>query len=394
MSIQALFSIPCNAGFVCFPRALPATKIKYGIVKPLALLAAFFCSATFLGAQEEHPVIVLATEGKVAYQSSDSSEAQNIATGAVLKLQGSIILNKKEHATLFCNGQFRQVEGDQTIALKTIFPESDGLVPMNFDASFGDYVMAAVSMAASPENTTDSWTALRTTKGTGDGWSSIKTKGTGDGFASIKIKGTGDGRSEINATAPATQPFRTTKATGDGWGGKGTGIHAIMPYGKVRSGKKVFQWSKPEGNPLFKLEIKNSEGAVVLDTLAQDTFLVLESAAEPFKQGARYEWRVTVSDDSTTASDAMFFEIGDPAAEQEALQSAEKAPLFQESTEEVRNLMRAVALERGGWYEESSKLYLNLQKSESKNNMIRLMHAAFWMRQGLKPLAESVFSGK
>jgi hypothetical protein len=103
---------------------------------------------------------------------------------------------------------------------------------------------------------------------------------------------------------------------------------------------------------------------------------------------------VTVAGDTATTSDALFFEIGEAATEQEALQSAQKAPLYQQSTEEVRILLQAVALEQDEWYEEASRLYQNLQKSESKNNLIRLMHAAFWMRQGLKPLAETAFSGK
>ena len=377
------------------------------MIKSAVFVMALFCSATFLAAQEAHPVIVIASDGKITYQSSDTSEAQKIATGAVLKSNGILTLNKKESATLFCNGQFRQVEGDQTTGLNTIFPETDGLVRLNFDRTFGEYVSAAINMAANPENPQDAWTALKTTKGTGDGWSAIKTKGTGDGFASIKTKGTGDGWSTTKTkgtgdgwtttkTKGTGDGFGTvrTKGTGDGWGGKGAKIHPILPYGKVLPGKRTFQWSKPEGNPQYKLEIRNSEGAVIVNTLTQDTFLVIEPDTAAFKPGDRYEWMVTVAGDTATTSDALFFEIGEAATEQEALQSAQKAPLYQQSTEEVRILLQAVALEQDEWYEEASRLYQNLQKSESKNNLIRLMHAAFWMRQGLKPLAEKAFSGK
>ncbi|MBK6949030.1 MAG: hypothetical protein IPH16_14110 [Haliscomenobacter sp.] len=90
-----------------------------------------------------------------------------------------------------------------------------------------------------------------------------------------------------------------------------------------------------------------------MDTLTQDTFLVIEPDTAAFKPGDRYEWMVTTAGDTATTSDALFFEIGEAATEQRALQSAQKAPLYQQSTEEVRILLHAVALEQGDWYEEA-----------------------------------------
>jgi hypothetical protein len=56
--------------------------------------------------------------------------------------------------------------------------------------------------------------------------------------------------------------------------------------------------------------------------------------------------------------------------------------------------MRAVALEQGDWFGDAAQVYRDLQKAEPDNLLVKLMHAAFWMRNGPKPMAEYAFKMK
>lgn len=349
----------------------------------------FFFVFCFIGmsgnAQEETPVVLLSSKGKIAYQSPGASAKQPVSSGAVFKRAGTVVVPAKCSATLFADGQFKQVQGSKTVSLNSLFPESDGLVRLNFDATFAEYVVAAVSMAANPENARDGWGDVKTTKGTGDGWGDIKsTKGTGDGWGDVKTtKGTGDGWGDI----------KTTKGSGDGWGGKGNKINAIQPYGKVKAGKFRFHWSKPEGNRKYKVEIKDQDGAVIMETTTQDTFWLVDLIPGRFQEGNRYEWKVTTVGEPVLTSNALIFELNNAAGQGAALQRIEKSPLYQQGSADVRGLMHAISLEREEWYEDAANKYQELQQANPGNRMIRLMSAAFWMRQGLKPMAEKAYKG-
>lgn len=361
----------------------------------------FLCFIIALGwgfpliAQEAQTVLVVAVKGQLMYQSPGDSMIQEVFNGAVLQIGGTVRMAEgKGEATLFADGRFQQVKGSNPATLLELFPNTAGMLRLNFDATFGEYLMAATNMAANPGSEGDAWASVKTTKGSGDGWAKIKsTKEMGDGRAqgisnafqdgwgSIKtVKGTGDGWGTV----------KTTKGTGDGWGGKGSGIQAIHPYGKVRPGTLKFIWSKPAGNPVFKLEIRNSSGTVILETTTQDTFWT--PVPDTFPANGSFEWNITASGDLAIRSNTLIFEIAGASEQNQAFELAEKAPLYKQSTEEVRQLMRAVALEREAWFVDAATIYRDLQKAHPGNQLIRIMHAAFWMRQGIKPLAEQAYS--
>ncbi|WP_353481849.1 hypothetical protein [Haliscomenobacter sp.] len=333
-------------------------------------------------AQDENPIIVMAAQGKIAYQAPGYS-SKSLSAGAALKSTGTLTLKAKSTATLFFNGQFQQVKGEKTASLLSLFPEKDGLSKLNFEQSFNDYLIAAVMMAGNPQNPKDAWGTITGQKGKGDGWGTITgQKGKGDGWGTITgQKGKGDGWGTISGQ----------KGKGDGWGGKGNTISTIEPFGKIRSATQVFRWSKPAGAQNYTLEIKNSKGETLVKTTAQDTTLSLELDPAKFKEGQQYLWEVS---SAGVKSNTLTFEFGTSKDQTAAIQKAETAAAYSTNPAVVQGLMRAIALEQGEWYIDAVKAYQDAHQIDPKNTLVNLMHAAFWMRNGPKPMAEQAFKQK
>lgn len=341
----------------------------------LSLLLAVF----FVQAQSETPVIVMAAQGKMSYQAAGYS-SKKIEAGAVFKNTGSIKMKAGSTATLFSEGQFQTLQGPKTSTLQAAFPDQGGTMKLNFERNFNDYALAALDLAANAQNPKDAWGTVTGKKGSGDGWGTVTgKKGSGDGWGTVTgKKGSGDGWGTVTGK----------KGSGDGWGGKGKEINTIAPFGKIRPGAKTFQWSKPAGASNYQLEIKSIKGATILKVTATDTTVSVNLDPAQFKEGQQYVWQVSGGD---VLSNPMVFEIGSSQSLSAALQAAEKAESYAKNTATVQGLMRAVALEQGEWHAEAAQLYRDLQKAEPNNLLIKLMHAAFWMRNGPKPMAELAF---
>lgn len=332
-------------------------------------------------AQNESPIVVMAAQGKISYQAPGYS-SKKISAGALFNSAGTLKLKASSSITLFASGQFQTIQGPKTAALKDVFADQSG-VKINFERGFGDYLIGAMDLAANPENPKDAWGTIVGKKGSGDGWGTIVgKKGSGDGWGTIVgKKGSGDGWGTIVGK----------KGSGDGWGGKGKRINNIAPFGKIRPGSKLFQWSKPEGAQNFQLEIKNSKGEVILKTTTQDTFLTVNLDPTQFKEGQQYIWQVSSGE---LKSNPLALEIGTSQSLSSAVQKAETAESYAKNAALVQSLMRAVALEQGDWFGDAAQIYRDVQKAEPDNLLVKLMHAAFWMRNGPKPMAEQAFKMK
>jgi hypothetical protein len=87
-------------------------------------------------------------------------------------------------------------------------------------------------------------------------------------------------------------------------------------------------------------------------------------------------------------------EIGSSQSLSNTVQKAETAESYAKNNTTIQGLMRAVALEQGDWFGDAAQVYRDLQKAEPDNLLVKLMHAAFWMRNGPKPMAEYAFKMK
>ena len=51
--------------------------------------------------------------------------------------------------------------------------------------------------------------------------------------------------------------------------------------------------------------------------------------------------------------------------------------------------METVVLESDSWFYDAAQIFSKLKKKKHNNNLVNMMHAAFWMRSGVAQMAES-----
>lgn len=350
-----------------------------------SLILAFFIASVFLfaSAQSEVPVVVISVQGKLMYNSPGSTAGGEVGAGAVLKKAGSVMPDNAKSGSLLLSGYlFKTVKGKKLIGLETLFPKDQAAVGLNFDRTVADYIQAAISLGANPESPQDAWGNLAGKTGKGDGWGNLAGKtGKGDGWGNLAGKtGKGDGWGNLAG--------KTGK--GDGWGGKGTSIYAVKPFGKLTDTKTLFTWSKPAGDNTYQLSIKNEAGETVFNGSTKDTFLYVTLDPKVFISDKQYKWQIQ---SGKQVSSYLVFEMSSPEGLNKAVQRATGSPLFASSGKDVQGIIKAVSLEYDDFYADAARTYAELQKSYPNNDLIKLMHATFWTRYGLKALAISAFKG-
>jgi hypothetical protein len=367
------------------------------MIKKSILFVCAVCLWAAAIAQDEAPVILASSQGKITYQSPSSKGKQKLVNGAVLQRGGAVKLTKKSSAVLLSNGHFRQIAGKKTFSLGEQFAAADdGMVRLNFEYAFSNYIGSAVVMAASPESAGDGWGEIKTSKGVGDGWGVIRTSsGVGDGWGGVRTSsGVGDGWGSIRTSSGVGDGWgviRTSSGTGDGWGGRGNQIRAIMPFGKILPSTTTLYWSKPAGNRSYKLSVMGGDNQVLFETTTQDTFFTLDPAQHNMAAGQTYQWRVAAVGEPAMTSNTLSFDLSAADERAAAVARAERATLYQQSPESLRGLMRAVSFERDEWFGAAAEAYREVQKADPKNELARLMHAAFWVRYGLREVASQAY---
>ena len=299
-----------------------------------------------LAQAEAPPAILVSSGGELTYRTPNSKQSQKLVDGAVLKNTGTIRLKKRSSALLLSNGNFVQVSTKGKYPLAELFPQSqDETRRLSFDVTFSDYLMSAVLLAADPDNAADAWGGIRTSTG-----------------------------------------------TGDGWGGQGTKIFAIQPMGKILPQATVFRWSRPAGNPTYRLQLKDENGQVRLETSTRDTAFSVDLSQAVFSGAGRIEWQVAAEGNDGMVSNPLFISFATPADIAAALAQAQTAPTYANSTPTVQQLMEAIALERKDFFDAAAQRYQEVQRADSRSEMVRLMHAAFWLRHGMKSMATAVYN--
>ena len=340
-------------------------------------------------AQNDQPVVLVSSTGKVCYQSPAGGKYQKVQTGALLRNTGMVKLSRKSTATIYCNGKFETLAKGQH-AMGPIFGEASSMRKLNFDSKFGDYLVKAVMLAAAAQGHNAGWANIIDPKKGGDGWGVTDPKKGGDGWGVTDPKKGGDG---WGVTDPkkggdgwgVTDP----KKGGDGWGGLGSKITSIMPFGKVLPATVRFSWSKPANAASYQLEITDTGGKVVHSATARDTFLNVDLAALSLTPGALYSWKVTVPGSASLVSNTLQFAVDSKENHTATMERLAKSSLYSSADAATRGLMEALALEDDDWFLAASDTYAGLKRYFPKNNMVRMMYAAFWVRYGLRPLADA-----
>jgi hypothetical protein len=92
-------------------------------------------------------------------------------------------------------------------------------------------------------------------------------------------------------------------------------------------------------------------------------------------------------------SKELEFGVGSDQDWESTLKQARSSALSKSSQSlALSTLIEAVALEKAEWFYAAEQNYASIVKIDS-DNLIRMMHAAFWMRYGYRRLAEKAAQG-
>ncbi|MBK9337474.1 MAG: hypothetical protein IPM98_13255 [Lewinellaceae bacterium] len=376
------------------------------------LFGTLFLAGPLLAQTDNFPAVVVSTAGKVRYASADNSLNLKIAPGAVVKNDGTLKISGNGSAVVYCNGRLKSIKGKGNHALSDIF-KPGGLSSLNFDPEFGKYIRASVEFVATkqvgdgmgqaitnPKQGGDGWgSAITNPKQGGDGWGAAITnpKQGGDGWGAAitnpKQGGDGWGTAITNPKqggdgmgAAITNP----KQGGDGWGGSGITIIPILPFGKLLPGNTDFIWSRPTGAKTYQLNILDENNKSLHSITTTDTFATIDLRTLNLPPNQLYSWNVQVPGNPGMTSATRDFVLSTSEEQATASARASNSTLYRDGTPVVRGLMEAVALEKGEWLAAAEQRYATLLQKHPKDNMLRVMYAAFWMRYGLEPKAKSV----
>ncbi len=350
----------------------------------LVLVGLLFCSLGGTAQTEDPPVVIIAAGGKIDYISVDKSVKIKAVPGAVLKKSGKLKLATKASAVLYCDGRVQQLQGPGTFTFAKVFPK-DAQAPLNFDPRFGRYIQMAIDLAAMQAEGDSKARGATAPPGVGDGWG----RGVKDTIRSADGWG-GGVKDTIRSADGWGRGVKDTIRSGDGWGGHGAQIVAILPEGKVLPGVVTFSWSKPAGVQRYRVDIQDENDRVLHNVTVQDTFVPIDLQPLNLTPGIVYYWRVQAAESPKLSSSPKGFVISSADEQAQDMKRAAKSNVFNKGGADLKGLMEAAALEETEWYYDAQLKYDALYKLYPKNNMLRMMYSAFWIRSVVEPMAKEV----
>ncbi len=372
-------------------------------MKKQILISFFFLLVSLILVGQSSPIVLVSSTGKITYVNG-TKPPMTIASGAVLDPNGIVTLPEKGAAMIFCNGEYKKLSKGKNV-LSKVCGGSTSTKSLNIDGRVADFIVSSLQLALVAEGHTSGWARVTDSKSfAGDGWGAGTGKdgwgaGTGkDGWGAGTGKdgwGAGTGKDGWGAgTGKDGWGAGTGKdgwgaGTGkDGWGGIGKKIHLILPIGKLEAKLIRFSWSKPANSTSYKLEIMDENKAVVHTVTVKDTFADVDLKKLHLKNEEHYSWMVSSVENAESVSDTYQFAIESMDAKKTTEAKLSKSKIYSKADQTTRSLMETVVLESDNWYYDAAQIFSKLKKKDSKNNLVNMMHAAFWMRSGVTEMAE------
>ena len=224
-------------------------------------------------------------------------------------------------------------------------------------------------------------------KGAKDGFGD---KGAKDGFGDKGAKdGFGDKGAKDGFGDKGAKDGFGDKGAKDGWGGVGKHIHLILPAGKLELKSTEFSWSRPANTTSYQLIIKNSSGKNIHSIQVNDTFVDVDLKKIKLKYDEEYQWVVSSVQTPTISSstNSIVIEKMEPSSSPETKLS--KSKIYNQADVTTQLLMKAIILENDEWYYEAALIYKTLKNKEPNNQLVKMMHAAFWYRGDIYEMADA-----
>ena len=352
-------------------------------MKKLVLLFIFLIQFFANLLAQEKAIIVVSVSGSVSYL-SDVTTINQVTPGVVLTLDGKVTLANDAKAMIYYNAEFISLKSGVNI-LKDVCNVQEGRRNFNIDGKIGERLQDAIDLANLAGNRDANWTTINNFKKSGFG-----DKGAKDGFGDKGAKdGFGDKGAKDGFGDKGAKDGFGDKGAKDGWGGVGKHIHLILPAGKLELKSTQFSWSRPANTTSYQLVIKNSSGKNIYSIQVSDTFVDVDLKKIKLKYDEEYQWVVSSVQTPTIGSstNSIVIEKMEPSNTPETKLS--KSKIYNQADATTQLLMKAIILENDEWYYEAALIYMALKKKEPSNQLVKMMHAAFWYRGDIYEMADA-----
>ena len=406
-------------------------------MKKLVLLFIFLIQFFANVLAQEKAIIVVSVSGSVSYL-SDVININQVTPGVVLTLDGKVTLANDAKAMIYYNAEFISLKSGVNI-LKDVCNVQEGRRNFNIDGKIGERLQDAIDLANLAGNRDANWTTINNFKKSGFGDKGAKDgfgekgakdgfgdkgakdgfgdkgakdgfgdkgakdgfgdkgakdgfgdKGAKDGFGDKGAKdGFGDKGAKDGFGDKGAKDGFGDKGAKDGWGGVGKHIHLILPAGKLELKATQFSWSRPANTTSYQLVIKNSSGKNIYSIQVSDTFVDVDLKKIKLKYDEEYQWVVSSVQTPTIGSstNSIVIEKMEPSNTPETKLS--KSKIYNQADATTQLLMKAIILENDEWYYEAALIYKVLKNKEPNNQLVKMMHAAFWYRGDIYEMADA-----
>ena len=332
----------------------------------------------FISAQEENPVIVVASEGSIKYIPSDGSKPIKVQAGTVIKSSGSLKVKGGSNVLLLSKGIFKTVKSEGTTTLSTAFQKPKAESALSFDPDFADYVQSSAALISSKQGV-DGWTLGKSILG--DGWLAVDPLRSKDGWLAVDPLRSRDGWGAVD-------PSRSI----DGFGDKKPMYENTLPFGKLRETTIPCACAAlPEGKTCT-VEILDGDQVVQTTECCQNGQCTVDLKKLKLKKNFRYAWRQKLGTGDNALTQSVNFIVLANEDYTNILKRVRTSKVYASGSPSVKGMMEAAAFEQAQLYTEAENTYNRLLDENPKDKMLQINKAALLVRVGNEAKAMTVMS--
>lgn len=346
--------------------------------KFVLIFLGMFALNCFISAQEENPVIVVASEGSIKYIPSDGSKPIKVQAGTVIKSSGSLKVKGGSNVLLLSKGIFKTVKSEGTTTLSTAFQKPKAESALSFDPDFADYVQSSAALISSKQGV-DGWTLGKSILG--DGWLAVDPLRSKDGWLAVDPLRSRDGWGAVD-------PSRSI----DGFGDKKPMYENTLPFGKLRETTIPCACAAlPEGKTCT-VEILDGDQVVQTTECCQNGQCTVDLKKLKLKKNFRYAWRQKLGTGDNALTQSVNFIVLANEDYTNILKRVRTSKVYASGSPSVKGMMEAAAFEQAQLYTEAENTYNRLLDENPKDKMLQINKAALLVRVGNEAKAMKVMS--
>ncbi len=350
--------------------------------KLLFLLFAMIAIKSGIIAQDDSPVIVVATEGKIKYIPSDKSKAIKIEPGTVVKSSGSLKVGKGSSVVFLSKGTFTTFKKEGEVNLQAETKNQKTASAASFEPDFADYLKSTTQIISEKQGQ-DGWTSKKGSSLNGDGWLAVDPYRSKDGWLAVDPYRSKDGWGAVDPYRSKDGMLSTTAATTN-----------VLPFGKLRETTIPCACAAiPEGKTCT-VEILEGDQVVQTTECCVNGQCTIDLKKLKLKKNFKYAWRQKAAAGTSTLTQAVNFMILANEDYINLMKKVKTSKLYISGNPSVKGMMEAAACEQAQLFFEAETIYDRLLDEAPKDKMLQMNKASLLVRIGNEEKAMQTMKGK